>query len=343
MQNNDNKRVTMVEVAKKAGVTIGTVSHVINNTAPISEETTMRVMQIIKELNYKPNSTARALRTNHSKTIGFMVPDVTNDFYSIISSTFMDCAHNDGYTVLVLSYQYSREIEEIEMANLIDKNVDAILLFNGYRDDDLLDNIKNTNGNPPIILADRSKPGFASIEFDNVNALIKVINMLKSKGYTKIGYISEPLELQNLKARYNGYLMGMKQNGLDVHEDYIYISSKPELNMLKHGYRYMQNLLATKDRTELPEVYINSSDLLAIGIMRAIKEAGYRIPEDIAVVGFDNIEMSQYVDPPLTTVDQDKELMGTLAWKVVKEALSGKISKDPGATLTQNIIIRKSC
>lgn len=333
----------MVDVAAKAGVTIGTVSHVINKTAPISDETTERVLAAIKELGYKPNSIARALRTKKSYVIGFLLPDVTNDFYSPVLSSFIDSAHQDGYTVLVVSYQYSSKREEIEMERLADKNVDGILLFNGCDDLALLRRMRAED--MPIVIADRrvDEIDLPTVEFDNVETVSKVIGMMCKRGYRRIGFLSESTRLRNLNDRYEGYKKGLMENGLSVNPEFIYISEHMEMNNLEKGYSYIKRILENTEKENLPDSIFATTDLLAIGAVRAFKEAGFRIPEEIGVVGFDNISFTDFIEPKLTTVEQDKKLMGRIAWDIMKNTLAGENEKIQHVILPQKIIIRESC
>lgn len=337
------KKPTMVDVAAKAGVTIGTVSHVINKTAPISDETTERVLAAIKELGYKPNSIARALRTKKSYVIGFLLPDVTNDFYSPVLSSFIDSAHQDGYTVLVVSYQYSSKREEIEMERLADKNVDGILLFNGCDDLALLRRMRAED--MPIVIADRrvDELDLPTVEFDNVETVSKVIGMMCKRGYRRIGFLSESTRLRNLNDRYEGYKKGLMENGLSVNPEFIYISEHMEMNNLEKGYSYIKRILENTEKENLPDSIFATTDLLAIGAVRAFKEAGFRIPEEIGVVGFDNISFTDFIEPKLTTVEQDKKLMGRIAWDIMKSTLAGENEKIQHVILPQKIIIRESC
>lgn len=337
------KKPTMVDVAAKAGVTIGTVSHVINKTAPISDETTERVLAAIKELGYKPNSIARALRTKKSYVIGFLLPDVTNDFYSPVLSSFIDSAHQDGYTVLVVSYQYSSKREEIEMERLADKNVDGILLFNGCDDLTLLRRMRAED--MPIVIADRrvDEIDLPTVEFDNVETVSKVIGMMCKRGYRRIGFLSESTRLRNLNDRYEGYKKGLMENGLSVNPEFIYISEHMEMNNLEKGYSYIKRILENTEKENLPDSIFATTDLLAIGAVRAFKEAGFRIPEEIGVVGFDNISFTDFIEPKLTTVEQDKKLMGRIAWDIMKNTLAGENEKIQHVILPQKIIIRESC
>ena len=338
-----SKMPTIVDVAARAGVTIGTVSHVLNKTAPISEETTRRVLAAIRELGYKPNSIARALRTKKSCVIGFLLPDITNDFYTPVLSTFIDHAHQDGYTVLVVSYQYSAKREEIEIDRLVDKNVDGILLFNGCDDLPVLRRIKEAG--IPLVVADRrlDEIDLPTVGYDNVKTVCRVVDMLCKKGCRRIGFLSESTRLSNLYDRYAGYQKGLAQNGIALCPELVYISENLEMNNLEQGYLYIKHILKNTPRQELPDAIFATTDLLAIGAMRALEEMGFQIPQDIGVVGFDNIAFTEFIKPKLTTVEQDKNMMGSVAWEVLKNVIDGKSKQTQHVLLPQKIIIKESC
>ena len=336
------KNTTISDVAELAGVTIGTVSHVINGTATISEETTIKVENAIKELGYKPNPFARSLRRKQSKMIGLLVPDLT-EFYSSIARTFMDHAYDHGYSVILISYQYNYEREKREFNVLIERMVDAIVLFGGWNDEKLLTSVTKTG--IPVILCDRRAESnlFSTIEFDNEAAMRQVVRLLKEKGYSSLGYVSEPLEMTNLEDRYSGFKIGVFEQGLDVLPENIFLNESLRLDKLKNGYIFMKNLLDQRPVDQLPKVFITTSDLIAVGITGAINDSGYRIPEDFGVVGFDNISVSPYISPALTTIEQDNWAMARAAWDAVSDTLENKVNKPISIKLSSEVIIRESC
>ncbi len=344
-KKNIAKKSTMADVAKKAGVTKGTVSHVINDTAPISEKTKNKVFKAIKELNYTPNAMARGLRRSESKMIGLLVPDITNEYYSQIARSFIDMAYEDGYTVMLCSFQYDLERERIELDVLVNKSVDAIVIIGGSNDDKaLLSNVKKMG--IPIILGDRSyengKNIFPSVEFDNRSMVKDVINYLTKKNYTRIGFVTETLTMTNLKDRYDGYMEGMREHHLEIKKDYIFVEKNLQLNKTTAGYDLMKQLLATKTIEELPEVFITTSDLVAIGMIGAIKDEGYSVPDDFGVVGYDNLSISAFLEPALTTIAQDANQIGSAAWDIVTQLLTKKNVYMPHLLLQQEFVIRKS-
>lgn len=341
MRKTIQKRATMKDVAQRAGVTIGTVSHVLNDTAVISRETTLRVRKAMEDLRYIPNSQAQNMRTKKNKLIGLLVPKLTNSFYAQIASVFMNYANQGEYTVLILGYEYSLEQEKKELMSLMQNNVGTILIVNGNNDEEYIEDLLNKGVN--VILVDRRMPvkDVSYVEFDNTDVMFDIVKLLKSKNYKTIGFITEPLSLINLSDRFKGYKNALKQYGYPYREEFVFISDTFRLDHTINAYEYTRRLLKSRSKEDLPEVFIASSDQLAIGIMRAIYESGYRIPEDFAIVGCDNLQISGYLQTALTTINQDSEKLAKEMWKLAKGKIEGKVMDN--VILKQELIIRETC
>ena len=333
-------RTTMQDVAKLANVTIATVSHVINGTAKISPETSERVREAICALNYHPNPHAQALRRPCAKSIGYLVPDITTSYYSNFFSCFSSFAYEKEFSVSAISYQHNPKHEVAEIRNLLAQNIDAILLYNGFDDNEGLEIIRQSS--VPLILLDRHQDGYSYISFNNSQTMELLVKLLKASGYSKIGYISESVLIQNLNDRYIGFLRGMQSNGLVTDMRDILISSRPRVDNLSIGYRLMRERLAAPTPYPLADVFIASSDLIAFGAMRAIVEAGLRIPDDIAIIGCDNLQMSSYVQPQLTTIKQSYTDIAEHAWKMLCNLLEAPMQPPLTETLPQQLVIRNS-
>ena len=335
-------RTTMRQIAKMADVSRSTVDKVIHNRGGVSDETRQNVKRIIEELGYKPNSFARSLRRKQSKMIGLLVPDLV-EFYNSISRKIMDHAYDNGYSVMLLSYQYSQEREKREMDVLIEHQVDAIALFGGVNDEGMLESIMESG--TPVILCDRriKSDSFSSIEFDNEAAMRQVVRHVKGKGYKSLGYISEPLELINIIDRFSGFKIGAFEQGYEVDDSNIFFCESLKLDKMKNSYDFMKNLLGQRPAANLPKAFVTTSDMIAIGIIGALNEAGYRVPEDFGVVGFDDLMISPYISPPLTTVAQDSWVMAKVVWDTIYDTLEKKIAKPVNLKLSNKIVVRDSC
>ncbi|MDO4269006.1 MAG: LacI family DNA-binding transcriptional regulator [Eubacteriales bacterium] len=341
MTESRKKRATMKDVAQRADVTIGTVSHVLNGTAPISQETRERVQEAIKALNYVPNLAARNMRRRENRQIGLLIPKLTNNFYARIANAFMDEANKEDYTVLMLSYEYSLEQERRGIYSLVQNDVETIVIANGSDDEVYIQELLDKGIH--VILADRRShmKGVSYVAYDNCKVMRQAVEFLKKKGYASVGYLTEPLTIDNLTERFSGYRQGLEACGYPFREEHIFESAAFRQDHLKNGCQYMEKLLASRRREELPDAFIASSDLLAIGAMKAILGAGYRIPGNFGIVGCDNLAISAYVQPALTTICQDRERLGRELWKQARAYREGEEVQN--VILDQTLIVRSSC
>ncbi len=324
-----------------AGVTIGTVSHVINGTAPISAATTVRVKEAIEKLNYIPNMAAQNMRRKENRQLGLLVPKLTNMFYLEMANAIMDEADKEHYTMMICSYEYSQEQERKELYNLLQNNVKTIIIVNGYDDEKYIRELVEQGIH--VILADRrsDEKGISYVAYNNVATVERIVGFLKEKGYESIGFISEPLALNNLWDRFVGYKAGLEKYGYSFRQEYVHISESFRHGHAKNGYSYTRKLLSEYKKEELPSVFMVSSDMLAIGVIKAILDAGYRIPEDFGIVGCDNLEISAYLHPSLTTIRQDQMRLAKELWKQVTAYRMRKPIQN--IMLEQELVVRNSC
>lgn len=335
------KRATVKDVAQRAGVTIGTVSHVLNGTAPISEQTMKRVHQAIEELGYVPNMAARAMRNKDRRNVGILVPKLTNSFYTLVVSAYMEEADKENVVVSIVGYEYSLEKEKWGLYSLMQQSVGTIIIIGGSGDEAYIQDLLDRGIS--VILADRRSafPDVSSVEYDNSRGMSEAVEYLKKKQYAAIGFLGEPMVLNNLKDRLEGYRQALEQHGYAYNENHVFVSNTPLLNHVKSGYLYAKEILENHSREELPDAFIITSDLIAIGAMRAMQEAGYGIPEDFGIIGFDNLEISSYIRPSLTTVEQDSVQFGKELWRLTKDGREGCSAQQ--VCLGQRLIVRESC
>lgn len=336
-----NKHVTIKQVAEKAGVALGTVSHVLNGTAPISAETEARVREAITELNYVPNITARSLRSKHSKMIGILVPNLNNSFYSRILSTFTDLAFAEGYVVQIFGYEYSIGKELQILHTLSGNSLDVVIILNGCGDEEGIRKLMTAG--KQVILADRisSIDGINSIRFDNRQGVSAAVRFLKQKGYRRIGYLSEPLSLSNVNERMLAFRESFRKQ-YDQEPSHIFLCEDFRLDALQNGYRYMKELLNSRQKSDLPDSFLATSDLLAMGAIKACRELGYKVPGDFGFISFDNLDISPFVSPALTTIEQNQVQMGTELFDLVCRLQKDNTIKAQ-IVLPQTLIVRESC
>ena len=340
VRGKNNSKVTIKDVARKSGFTIGTVSNVLNGKDNVKEETRKKVLEAIHELGYVRNLQARNMRIKMNKIIGFLVPKFTNYFYAGILNAFMYNAEKEGYTVFLLDYDYNVDQEKKCIDILLQNQVGTLILANGSGDEEFIK--KLVQQGIKIILMDRhiELDGVSCISYKNNEIIEYIIGKLKDKGYKSIGYVSEKIDIVNLKDRFEAYVEGLKKYGYEYNKDFVFISSEFTQNHIAKGYEFADNLIKTHLKEDLPQSFIVSSDLIAIGMLKAFKDNNYKIPGDFGIVGCDNIDIASYVDPPLSTIEQDRDEMGLELWNMTKQLNEGKIVKNK--VLDQKLIIRES-
>ena len=340
-QNQERRRnkATIVDVAKKAGVAISTVSHVLNHTAPISEETQKRVQQAILDLDYTPNMLARNLRQKYSNVIGVIVPDIENEFYANVSSGIFRRADLEQDTVFLVDSGYSLEKEKMQVESLVKRQVDGLIFLGGSKDEELIDWAHKQN--VAVVLGDRRYRNYCSVESDNFKAMRDLVLWVYGLGFRKIGYVSESLDMTNLQDRYNGLREGFHQCSLAMDEQWILNDSWLKLEKVDAAKSLMNQMVRRIKAENMPEIFLTSSDMTAISIMVAWIQNGYRVPEDISVVGFDDIRLVQYYNPPVTTIRQQCRKMGESCYQMLRGVLQGQIL-DQHIVLETELICRQS-
>ena len=339
---NGKRKVTIRQVAKYAGVSVGTVSNYLNGTANVSKDRADRIRSAIECLDYIPDVLASSLRRKNSKTIHILTPNLNNGFYTNIISSFMKYAYRAGYTIHISGYEYSPETERKHLRTLeTSKPGTVVIIFNGY--DDEMEIRRLIKKEIHVILADRQKVirNTSSVRFDNCEVIYEIIKYLREKKYRSVGLLTELTNLENVKRRRDSFVEALRYYGYENPENCVFARKSLSLDKLKNGYLYMWEILENNSKEDLPEAWIATSDYLAIGLVRALKEKGYSIPGDFGVVGFDNLELSEYISPKLTTVEQDQKLFGKKLWEVVERYNQTNETED--ILLPQKVILRESC
>jgi LacI family transcriptional regulator len=333
-----NRKITSIkDVARAAGVSISTVSNALNNSRYVKKETKEKILKIAENLNYTPNIIARGLKTKSTRTIAIIVPDISNQFFAQVIRGAEEVGRQRKYNVL-LTCTYYNVLEEKKSIEILRKQfVDGFLFISGYN------SLKALNDNKvPVVVADRElrDSKVPSVLIDNFEAMRKTVNYLFGLGHRKIGYISYTYENQTtVEKRFRGYCEGLRDNKLVFNPDIVVISETLRLNELQGSREAVKKILSNKD---IPTVIMNASDFIAVGVIRALKELKIKVPEEISVMGFDNILMSLYTDPLLTTTKQPKKQMGATAMNLLLDIIERKKLKEKNIILPTELIERQS-
>lgn len=331
------KSPTMREVAQLAGVSIQTVSHVVNQTGSISSVTRDRVLQAIETLNYRRNPIARSMRTRETRLIGLLVLDITNPVLSIIASTVEAVAYDREYSVLLYNVRHDPQRERQSLETFAERLVDGVIIVNAMDREQTFTWLEA--GTIPTVLVDcLSTATLPSVAVDNVYGAYLATQHLIELGHRRVAHLAGALTLEVARQRVRGYEQAMAEHGLMEH---IRVISPVNYRWdYQSGYLSMQSILQQPER---PTAIFAAGDQMAIGAYRALAEAGLRVPQDMSVVGFDDIEASSYTIPPLTTIRQPLEDIATNAFELLLNLLDPK--KPPQTTqviLPPELIVRKS-
>jgi len=329
--------ITIKDIAKKADVSVATVSYVINNTRPVSPELTARILHAIEELGYSPNAVARSLRQKRTKMIGLIVPDSTNPFFAEIAKGVEDAGYEAGYSVILCNSNAEFERELVYLNLLQSKRVEGIIFIATTTHVEQICPIVKSS--IPVVIFYRDIRGLDvdTFRINNFEAGYRGTRYLIELGHQEIACI-QPLSPETPSGeRVAGYQRAMEESGLTWRETLMPRGD----NRLSGGKRAAEDLL----RSGLPFTAIfSSNDTMAIGAMRTLREAGLRIPEDISILGVDDIILASYSDPPLTTVAQPKYEAGTQAVRFLIDRIEGNYQQGPrNVILNTELIIRKSC
>jgi|SRR5699024_424262 len=304
-------KITIYDVAKKAGVSIATVSKVINNTGNIGEETRQKVNDVIKELEYVPNLMASALTGKRTQTIGLLIPDISNPFFSAMARYIEDSAHEKGMSVIMCSIDDSSEKEQKYIELLQRKQIDGLIVASLFYNENLLkDLIKK--GIPVIMLAyDDSTFDVSIVSVDDFKGGYEAASHLFSKGHRKIAVIAEHTHSSDL--RLYGYRVALEGRGIEFDEKLIYKTSAS----IENGKRYFEQIYMDIQ----PTAIFAFNDLLAIGVIKGATEKGIRIPDELAIIGFDNTILASTTVPGLTTIAQPIKEMALKTVEILIEEI----------------------
>ncbi|MGD0749777.1 MAG: LacI family DNA-binding transcriptional regulator [Anaerolineales bacterium] len=334
------KRVTSFDVAEKSGVSRTTVSFVLNKVPgiSISDSTRQRVLQVAKELNYHPDSTGKKLASGKSNALGLVLRQSHEQVFAdaLLPQVLMgigQAATEQGFEVLLKPLEpqdadgYMRLVHE--------NHVDGIILSGPRQEESEIIRLHN-EGLPVMLMGQLPGSGLPFVDIDAVSGSASAVNHLIEHGHRRIGLITNAaLEYTSAQQRRLGYLNSLKQAGIEPDDSLMQAGNYTSAS----GFTAMQKLLEVSPR--LTAVFV-ASDVVSLGAIRAIKQAGLRIPQDIAVVGFDNIPMADYFDPPLTTVRIPSYGLGWASGERLVRLVQGEVLDQEGMLLESELVVRNS-
>ena len=282
-------------VAARAQVSIATVSRTINHVATVDPVLAARVWKAVEELNYFPNTQARALVSGRSRLLGLIVSEITNPFFPELIQEFENVAVERGYEILIGSTNYDPRKTEACVRRMLERKVDGVAIMTFGIEELLLDRF--AQGDIPTVFIDLGpkNPRSSTLIVDYAHGIDEGVQHLVGLGHRKIAFISGPLKLRSAQTRKAAFLASLQAHGLNSDDAWMMEGD----HMLEGGRDAMQRLLALKRR---PTAVMCSNDMTAIGVQHALFEAHLKVPDDLSLIGFDDVHMAEYTIPPLTTV-----------------------------------------
>ncbi len=334
------KTVCIKDIAKESGVSITTVSLILNNKAnTISEETIKRVQTIAKEMGYRPNAIASSLKTKKTKLIGYVMPSIENSFFSEIAKKVEKIIEKKGYSIVICSSddKFEKDYNLIEM--LSSRMIDLLLYCPS------VETLEGENLNKiiallhsidiPYIIVDRQIEGdlHSKVVCDDKEGALDAMEYLIENGHERIACITGPLSMSSASNRYVGYTEGLGRHHIPF-----------DSSLVRYGnFDYASGYEAGKSiaKTDATAVFV-CNDLMAYGAMKALKEAGKAVPEDISVIGYDDLLFSALLDTPLTTVHQDIDALGKAVGNNILSILEDNVREIPTEVIKPSLVIRST-
>jgi len=323
---------TIKDVAERAGVSVSTVSIALKRDPRVRESTRQRILEAVQSLGYRPNGIARDLKMQQTQTMAVFLHDLGGPFYSELVSGVQDVALSYGYSPIVACSVGGKGVALERL--LVENRVDGAIILDPYIEEDFIRRVAGPT--LPLVLLDRdvAGPHVYRVTSDHEGGAFSVTMHLLEMGYRQIAFIGGPSVSVDGQLRFRGFARAMKHFGVDLEKRLIIIGDFTE----QSGYAAALTLLS---QNQLPEAVFAANDEMAIGVLRAVTERSIRVPNDIALVGFDDIRLTQYTTPALTTVHQPMYELGTVATQILFRALAGEETIAP-VLLETRVVIRAS-
>jgi DNA-binding LacI/PurR family transcriptional regulator len=325
------------EIAKRAKVSTATVSRVINRVPTVNPQLAKRVLNVVNELDYYPNTQARALVSGRSRIFGLIISDITNPFFPEIVKVFESIAVQRQYEILLTSTENDPKQMESSVRRMIERQVEGVAVLTFGMEEVLLEGLKLRK--VPLVFVDvgPARPRVSNIRIDYLNGIRQAVQHLAALRHEKIAFISGPPRLKSAVARQRAFIQSMHEIGLE-----------PRAELIAEGDHTMEGGMAAfaqlLGRSARPTAVMCSNDMTAIGVMRKSHEAGINIPRDLSVIGFDDIRLAQFVLPPLTTVQMSQAELARLAFNALMTDVERETPAPNGSeyVLKTNLVLRES-
>jgi len=324
------------DVAREAGVSIATVSRVLNDIDVVNEDTKKRVTDAIKLLKYRPNIVARSLKTQRTKTIGILIPDISSQFYPEIVRGAEDVSNIYDYNVILCNSDFDPEKEKEYLRVLSEKMVDGIIYMSSSLNEEILELIDELSIKTILVETKDEKGTLPSVTIDNVSAVYDGTKYLIERGIKKLAFIGVEETAKNAWGdRFTGFKKAVEESGLSLDEDLMYFDSLK----VKAGFDGVVKLIESKKEFD---GIVCASDEIAMGAINELRERDIKVPEDVSVIGFNNNFTASIFYPKITTISQPSYDMGSVAMRMLIKMLNKKELEQAHYVLDYEIIKRNS-
>ncbi|MEU8109251.1 LacI family DNA-binding transcriptional regulator [Nonomuraea muscovyensis] len=322
------------DVAAQAGVSVATVSRVLNDNPSVTEETRNRVHDAMATLNYRPNAVARSLRTEATRTLGLIIGDILNPFFAELARAVEDEAREAGYTVVIGNADERADQQDHYVRTLMEQRVDGLIICPTAEVTPLVEEV--SKGQRPLVFLDRTLTGIdvPSVRADGAAAITELVAHLRALGHRRVAFVSGPGTLSTGRERTAAFLRAAADHGLRVPAEYVRVGDF----RAGSGQRITAELL---DLPEPPQAIFLGDNLMALGALDEIRRRGLDIPGDVAVASFDDVPWFNHIQPRITAISQPTAELGRLAVRVILDALRGKTAES--VVLPAALVIRESC
>lgn len=324
------------DVAKEAGVSIATVSRVLNDIDVVNEDTKKKVLDAIKKLGYRPNIVARSLKTQRTKTIGILIPDISSQFYPEIVRGAEDVSHIYDYNVILCNSDFDSDKEKEYLRVLKEKMVDGVIYMSSSLDEEIINTINELDLKTVLVESKDKNENFPSVTIDNVSAIHSGTKYLIEGGAKRLAYIGTDTKVMNAWGeRYIGFEKALKEAGLEKDEDLVFFDTLK----VKSGADAVKKFIESGKKFD---GIVCASDEIAMGAINELRDNGIRVPEDVSVIGFNNNNAGAIFYPKISTVSQPSYDMGSVAMRMLIKILNKKPLDQDQYVLDYQLIKRDS-
>ena len=330
---------TIIDVAKEVGVSKSTVSLVLNESDRVHPDTAEKVWQAIRRLNYVPNRAARALQSGRSNLIGMIVSDITNPYYSELVRSVSDAARNQKYDVVSFDLNYDTDLISVSLERLLEYKPDGLLLFTHYTDQTIIEKLVQSRIPTVLLNWGSASTRISKLTIDYKSGMYAMVEHLVELGHKRLAFIAGLEKYGDTSGKVAAFYDAYGSFRHILHEP-LFLESNLTLNH-KTATNVVDNIMML-DPQSRPTAIIAANDLMAISILHALQESNISVPEQMSLVGIDDIDLASFIRPPLTTLRQPRRQIGAIAFDTLQELLNKEVDTGTTKSISLRLIRRAS-